>query len=242
MNSSETSPDSGKGIRKSIALWISLFTGALAVVASIIVFFFSAQQQRISATERDYEARARLAELYKLQDMTQRDATIIRAKSEQMEAQLETARAELARLSARSIVPGRGALSNEFVKQLSTLQTTVENVDSRLEGLDKQSGAVGQRMEKLEAVILADPQKAVELPLIKRDLQAFQQQVDRDLNAAKAENARVYDLMKWLVGLMALVSLSLVGTAVSSVFKREPGKEDRAAKKESDLTNDAANQ
>jgi hypothetical protein len=75
-------------------------------------------------------------------------------------------------------------------------------VDSRLESIDQQSGAVSERMGKLEAIIMADPQKALELPLIKRDLQAFQQQFNRDLDAAKSENARVYDLMKWLVGLM----------------------------------------
>ena len=242
MNPSETSRDAAKATRKPITLWISVVTGIIAVVASTVVFFYSAQQQRYSATERDYAARERLQELYKLQEMTQLEAERSRQKSDEMQKQLEDARAELAHLSARSVVPGRGELSAEFVKQLSTLRTTVENVDSRLVGIDKQSGAVSQRMEKLETIIMADPQKALELPLIKRDLQAFQQQVDRDLNAAKSENARVYDLMKWLVGLMALVSLSLVGTAVSNVFKREPGKEaDRGVKKDPGLTPDATN-
>ena len=96
-------------------------------------------------------------------------------------------------------------------------------------------------MEKLETIILTDPQKALELPLIKRDLQAFQQQVGHDIDAVKSENAHVYDLMKWLVGLMALVSLSLVGTAVSSVFKRETVKEeDRRTKKELNTTTGTA--
>ena len=85
-------------------------------------------------------------------------------------------------------------------------------------------------------MILAEPQKAIELPLLKRDFQSLQQQLDRDLNSLRAENARVYDLMKWLVGLMALVSLSLIGAAVGNVFRREPAKEaPPASRKESEL-------
>jgi len=134
--------------------------------------------------------------------------------------QLEQTKAELERLSAQALAPNR-ARSTELTRQLASMRTTVEKGDERMETFEKQTGAVDQRMAKLEAVILAEPQKALELPLLKRDLQAFQIQVDHELNGVKAENERVYDLMKWLVGLMALVSLSLVGAAVSNVFKRE---------------------
>jgi hypothetical protein len=71
--------------------------------------------------------------------------------------------------------------------------------------------------------------------MLKRDIQGMQQQFDRDLTSVRAENARVYDLMKWLVGLMALVSLSLLGTAVANVFKRESAKEVAREVKEYDV-------
>ncbi len=42
-----------------------------------------------------------------------------------------------------------------------------------------------------------------------------------EIASVRAENARIYDLMKWIVKLMALVSLNLVGTAVGNVFRRD---------------------
>jgi hypothetical protein len=76
-------------------------------------------------------------------------------------------------------------------------------------------------MARLEEVILADPQKAVAVPLLQRDISALDARITREVESLRGDNARIYDLMKWLVGLMGLVSLSLIGTAVGNLFKRE---------------------
>lgn len=91
--------------------------------------------------------------------------------------------------------------------------------------LNKELSLTDRRLGALEAVILTDPQKALALPLVKRDVEALQEQRRRDIESMRAENARSYDLMKWLIGLMALVSLSLIGTAAGHIFKREPPRE-----------------
>jgi hypothetical protein len=183
--------------------------------------YSSRQQQAESAVVHDLEARKELA---LLQGRAQEELELSRERSLTVQKDLQQTKLELERLNAQALAPNT-ARSAELAKQLATMRATVENGDDRLGVLEKQTGAVDQRMAKLEGVILAEPQKALELPLLKRDLQAFQQQFEHDLNGVKAENERVYDLMKWLVGLMALVSLSLVGAAISNVFKREQPRE-----------------
>ena len=108
MNPSETPRDTGKAIRKSISFWLSGGIGIIAAVASIVVFFYSAQQQRYSAIYHDNEARKQLEELYAQQKMVEEEALRSRQRAEEMEMQLQKARDELAHLNARSVVPGRG--------------------------------------------------------------------------------------------------------------------------------------
>jgi hypothetical protein len=89
----------------------------------------------------------------------------------------------------------------------------------------REGAAASNSLEPLIVNLRADPrsapQKALELPLLKRDVQGLQQQFERDLSAMKAESARFYELMKWLVGLMAVVSLGMVAAAAGNLLKRE---------------------
>ena len=203
---------------KSVTTWIAVFAGLSGVVGSTVLAFYSNREQRAQVeVVRDLEARK---ELELLQRRAQEQIERSQEQTLIIEKELQQTKEELERISAQALAPN-GVRSAELVKQLASMRATVEKGDDRMGTLEKQTSAVDQRMAKLEAVILAEPQKALELPLLKRDLQAFQQQFDHDLNGVKAENERVYDLMKWLVGLMALVSLSLVGAAISNVFKRE---------------------
>lgn len=207
--------------KKSIA-WLTIIVGITGVVMSAVIFIFSSKDQRSALYLRDSKTSSQLEALIIRQEETslkaQKDISAIADK-------LGKTREELARLSAQAASPKAGELSREFINQLTTIRTVSDNVASNLDHLAKRYASIDQRIGKLEAVILADPQKALELPLLKRDLLALQQQFDRDINALRAENVRVYDLMKWVVGLMALVSLSLVGAAISNLFKREAPKE-----------------
>ena len=197
--------------------WLGIWVGFVAAVASIVGLLFSIQTTRT----RDVTDSVARNEVVKLQEMTNREAELSRTKVQFLEEELRKTKEELARLTALTTVPSNKGAAAALVEQLARMQTAVDESTTRLDAFDKRSGNVAQRMTALEAVILAEPHKALELPLLKRDIQAFQQQFDRDINAVRAENAKAYDLMKWLLGLMALVSLSLVGTAISTVFKRE---------------------
>ena len=115
--------------------------------------------------------------------------------------------------------------SGELGRELAATREALADAAVRASQVEERITQFNQRLAKLENIILDDPEKAVALPLLRRDIKALEQQSGRDMESMRAENARVYDLMKWLVGLMALVSLSLIGTAAGNVFKREAAKE-----------------
>ncbi|MGA8809379.1 MAG: hypothetical protein WB973_16030 [Thermoanaerobaculia bacterium] len=133
--------------------------------------------------------------------------------------ELDATRSELAHIRAGANAKvGTEAAS---AKSVSLLDVAIQDVGARSQRLDSRLTDVDTRLKLIETAIVADPQKALTVPLLRRDLDSLQQQVVRDVTAINAENSRAYDLMKWLIGLMAIVSFSLIGTAVSGVFKRE---------------------
>jgi hypothetical protein len=227
---SESPPKEGG--RRSLAL-LPIALGFIAAVVSAMMYGWVVLN-KTTVPYADFRERVKLDESLTAVKI---EAARSRERAEAVEAELQRWSEQLARLAAKPVAPKGSEASAELAKQLLAMRITLERVAGRMDGLDKQSGAVNERMAKIEGVILGDPQKALELPLLKRDLQGLQQQIDRDLNALRAENARVYDFMKWLVGLMALVSLGLVGTAVSNVFKREaPRASETGSGKESGQT------
>ncbi len=136
-------------------------------------------------------------------------------------AQLEEGLQEL-QVLARSNVPDENA--QVITKELSFARDNLTRIQSQVAVADSRLAILEKRSSSLESIIIADPEKAVSLPLLRRDFDSLKQQAARDVEALRAENTRVYDLMKWIVGLMGLVSLSLIGTAAGNIFKREPPK------------------
>lgn len=78
----------------------------------------------------------------------------------------------------------------------------------------------GESLRRLEAVILEDPARALELPLLRRDLDNAQQINAQALASMRQDVDRQYDLMKWVVGTLAL---GLIGSFVSNVLPRRDG-------------------
>jgi hypothetical protein len=101
---------------------------------------------------------------------------------------------------------------------LRPLQIMVKDMANWITEVAKQSKVVEDKMTKLENVLLGEPLKAIELPLMKR-VQSLQAQLERELKTVRDENGRVYDLVKWVVGLMGAVSLSLIGIAIGNIFE-----------------------
>jgi hypothetical protein len=74
---------------------------------------------------------------------------------------------------------------------------------------DGVSGNCEERQQKLEQVILSDPVKALETPLLKRDIEAVRSANTQAVEDLRRSIEQTYDLSKWLLGALALGVLSL---------------------------------
>jgi hypothetical protein len=72
------------------------------------------------------------------------------------------------------------------------------------------------REEKLEQTILANPSKALEIPLMQRDLESLRASQQANILAVKESVDRIYDINKWLLGGMAV---SVIALAIGNFFK-----------------------
>jgi len=75
---------------------------------------------------------------------------------------------------------------------------------------------LGSRLEKIEAAILASPAKALEIPLLQRDIENLRITQQSSLIAVKEGVDRLYDINKWLLGAMAI---SIITLALSNFLR-----------------------
>jgi len=195
----------------------SLLTGVAGLVVTFMILLTSAREQH----DKVLEARRSMGLIQFLRnDLQQTEASIKKA-----DAELQESRRRIAALEGQLAVSHPGqvlAPSRAVLQEIGAMKAAQEDLKTRLSQVAEVSHGTSVRIASLESVIISDPQKAVAIPLIQRDVAVLDARLTREIQAAQSDNARVYDLMKWLVGLMALVSLSLIGTAAGSVFKREP--------------------
>jgi hypothetical protein len=104
------------------------------------------------------------------------------------------------------------------VRNLTTVPEGTQ-VAAQLQRLDKTVDSVADRLQKLEVVILSDPAKALEMPLLRNELDSTKKGYQSELLALREEVARIYDLTKWFIGLMFTMALGLIGLAVTNFLK-----------------------
>lgn len=113
----------------------------------------------------------------------------------------------------------------ELIKdQFSTITAIPEDtaVASKLAELESRLDKLAQNIKTINKAIMQSPEKALEIPMLKRDVQALQNQYKASTEALEREITRAYDTIKWVIG---TIVLGIIGLA-ASVFLREGGGED----------------
>jgi hypothetical protein len=77
---------------------------------------------------------------------------------------------------------------------------------------------IEKRQQKLEAVILDNPEKALTMPLMRRDIDNMRETNAQSLASIKASADQTWDLSKWLLGGLCVGVVSL---AINNFTKRE---------------------
>ncbi len=108
---------------------------------------------------------------------------------------------------------------------LESLKTTVQaltqipdqsQIGAQLARLDTSVTGLQTRQSQLEQVILDSPAKALEIPLLRRDIDNLKSSQQETSLAIRQSIDQVYDLNKWLLGAMAV---SIVTIAIGNYLK-----------------------
>lgn len=101
-------------------------------------------------------------------------------------------------------------------------QTPTGRVPPNLVALEKRIAAVEAQENRMSAVVLATPEKALTLPMMRRDIDDLKANSALAADQLRRDIDRVYDLNKWIIGGLGAGVLSL---AVSQFIRRKAEQE-----------------
>lgn len=115
-------------------------------------------------------------------------------------------------------------LIDRIVTQLEALRSSPpkSTIAADVEELKQIVFKMDSRLASLEGAVTQDPEKALSLPLLRKDVDSLESAHQEDLNAVREEVERVYDLNKWFIGLMITIALSVWGLAIGNVVRGRP--------------------
>lgn len=134
----------------------------------------------------------------------------------------------------RALTEQRAVIENQLAllkKEISTVRSEMAKLTalpqeakivSQLERTNSAISAVDGRLTKLETVILNDPAKSLEMPLLRNELEHVKKGYQSDLVGLKEEVGRIYDFTKWFFGLMITMALAIISLAVTNFMKAGP--------------------
>jgi hypothetical protein len=106
-------------------------------------------------------------------------------------------------------------MSRDLAEKISAAPpSTVEaaKLRAQVESLTKQ-------LQLLNDAIGQSPEKALAVPMLRKDLDNLRDSYHHDLDSIQSEISRVYDQNKWFIGLMLTMALGLLGLAVSNFLQ-----------------------
>lgn len=110
------------------------------------------------------------------------------------------------------------SLTQNQIRALKTV-TTEQKVSVELAAIKKIVEKLRSNYQTIETAIVENPQRAMSLPILRRDIDALGSDLRGDLAATRKEIDRMYDWSKWFVGLMATMALSVLGLAIVNFLK-----------------------
>jgi hypothetical protein len=132
------------------------------------------------------------------------EGTLLREKVIVLEGEVFTQGKELA--SLKSLV---SSLSNNPQVQVSAAVTTIKETVGTFDG----------RVDRLEQALMTSPEKSLALPLLRQELDRSTEQHLRDIESVRSDVGRVYDINKWVFGLIAA---SLLGLTLNTMLTKRP--------------------
>lgn len=89
-------------------------------------------------------------------------------------------------------------------------------VSSKVKEIEAKIDTVNGKLDSLNKAILESPEKALALPLLRRDMDSLQKQYVSAVSNLEQEVSRAYDIFKWVTG---TIFLGVISLAVGVFFK-----------------------
>jgi hypothetical protein len=97
-------------------------------------------------------------------------------------------------------------------------QTSIKNENTQFIKLQKD-------VETLNQVILNSPEKAISIPILKIEMENQKEQNEKEIKSIKDDISRVYDMSKWIIGLVFTMLVSIIVLNISNLFAKTNKKE-----------------
>jgi hypothetical protein len=156
------------------------------------------------------------------------DVAIQQKRAEFMRRQLDMAMVDLSKLNARM-----DALLHEDIAPLikprpPNSYATLSPVDRQaLKELKSNEEQLQGRMTSLETALVATPEKAIALPMLKQQMDMLQDRTRGDLDGVRGEMGRLFTMVQWCIGIIVTIGLAVLGISITNLRK---GKSDVAVK------------
>jgi hypothetical protein len=185
-------------VRRGLPQYIGIITALLATILYFTTGFTELlKSRRDSAENRLHQLRAE--EFAAEQQQMMKD---LQSRNQQLTKQLS----DLARSSDSKQIPRELGLLRQGLSETNATVVTVQN-----------------QVNALNNAIESSPEKALTIPLLRKDVEDLKTATQRDLDSIRAEMGRNYDLNKWLIG---LILAAVLGTVINSAMQSKSNKRD----------------
>ena len=116
--------------------------------------------------------------------------------------------------------------SNERKIQALEEQLRAALESSKLQGVESgisldanDVSQLSDRMQKIENWVVLEPEQAVAIPLLKKDIQELARTVDRNQNSADREIGRIYSNAQWFIATLLAVIVGIAAPFVGNLMR-----------------------
>lgn len=82
--------------------------------------------------------------------------------------------------------------------------------------------SLNNRMNSLSMAIMASPERAIAIPLLRRDIDGISQRMEELRIQGKSDMDRLYEQQKWMLGGIGTVLLAVAAGAISIILRSLP--------------------
>lgn len=113
--------------------------------------------------------------------------------------------------------------NSEQIKMLQIeLSNQIKSANPATAEMAKLSAEVNSLQDQVKALneaIVESPEKALAVPLLRKDLENMKENSQKDLSTTQLEIERVYDQNRWFIGLVFSMAVGLLTLAVSNILQ-----------------------